>query len=79
MCLLNYSSSQLSVICESNALPILKPRKMALKSDAIFEKIKARLATIDPNNRQVLHVYKFQIKQGGKDVKSWSKFLINLY
>lgn len=46
---------------------------MSLKSDAIFDKITARFAKIDPNDRQVLHVYKFVITDGSKPIKTWSK------
>ncbi|ETN64217.1 sterol carrier protein 2 [Anopheles darlingi] len=44
---------------------------MALKSDAVFERIAKRLETIDPSNRQVQQIYKFRIQQAGKTVKTW--------
>lgn len=47
---------------------------MSFKSDAIIEKIKVRLTKIDPNNRQVEHVYKFNITVGGKVAKTWGKY-----
>lgn len=41
-------------------------------SDEIFKKIEARLAKIDPNNRQVLHVFRFIITDdSGKTLKTW--------
>ena len=51
---------------------------MALKSDEIFERIQKRLESVDPNNRQVEHVYKFKITDGSETVlKSWSMFCQN--
>ncbi|XP_050071601.1 uncharacterized protein LOC126559480 [Anopheles maculipalpis] len=44
---------------------------MALKSDAVFERIAKRLETIDPSNRQVQQIYKFRIQQNGTVVKTW--------
>lgn len=49
---------------------------MSLASDAIFDKIAARVAKVDANDRKVQHIYKFKITSGGKVVKTWSKFLI---
>ncbi|XP_053681798.1 uncharacterized protein LOC128732551 [Sabethes cyaneus] len=51
---------------------------MSLKSDAVFAKISKRLESVDPSNRQVEHVYKFKITQGGKVVKSWILDLKNV-
>ncbi|XP_055698513.1 sterol carrier protein 2-like [Phlebotomus papatasi] len=51
---------------------------MSFKSDAIIEKIKVRLTKIDPNNRQVEHVYKFNITVGGKVAKTWVLDLKNV-
>lgn len=52
---------------------------MSLASDAIFEKISARVAKIDANDRKVQHIYKFKITVGGKVVKTWSMFFIYIY
>lgn len=42
-----------------------------MKSDAIFKKIEARLASIDPNDRKVVYVFKFQITdESGAVVKT---------
>lgn len=49
---------------------------MTLGSDAIFDKIAARVAKVDANDRKVKHIYKFKITSGGKVVKTWSKFFI---
>ncbi|XP_059610850.1 non-specific lipid-transfer protein-like 1 isoform X1 [Phlebotomus argentipes] len=46
---------------------------MSFKSDEVFEKIKVRITKIDPANRQVEHVYKFNITKDGKVAKTWSK------
>jgi hypothetical protein len=46
---------------------------MALTSDAVFEKIGARLQKIDPNDRKIQHIYKFIIKKDGAVVKTWSE------
>lgn len=51
---------------------------MSLKSDEVFAKIAKRLENIDPANRQVEHVYKFRITQGGKVVKNWVMDLKNV-
>lgn len=41
-------------------------------SDEIFKRIEARLSTIDPNDRKVLHVFKFTLTDDdGAVIKSW--------
>lgn len=50
-----------------------------VKSEEFFEKLEARLAAIDPNNRKILHVYKFIITdETGKVLKSWILDLIQV-
>lgn len=44
---------------------------MALASDPLFKKIVDRISKIDPNDRKVLHIYKFNITKDGKVIKSW--------
>ncbi|XP_058467750.1 SCP2 sterol-binding domain-containing protein 1-like [Malaya genurostris] len=51
---------------------------MSLKSDEVFAKIAKRLEKVDPSNRQVEHVYKFNITKDGKVVKSWILDLKNV-
>lgn len=51
----------------------LLPHKMALKSDAVFEKISTRLETVHKEPRTVEHVFQFNITSGGAVVKTWSK------
>ncbi|GAB0096511.1 sterol carrier protein-2 [Sergentomyia squamirostris] len=51
---------------------------MSFKSDAVFEKIKLRLTKIDPANRQVENMYKFNITVGGKVAKTWVLDLKNV-
>ncbi|KAG5678458.1 hypothetical protein PVAND_008130 [Polypedilum vanderplanki] len=43
---------------------------MTLRSDEAFKKIEARLLTVDPNNRKVVHVFKFKVKKDGAVVKT---------
>ncbi|XP_059610851.1 non-specific lipid-transfer protein-like 1 isoform X2 [Phlebotomus argentipes] len=51
---------------------------MSFKSDEVFEKIKVRITKIDPANRQVEHVYKFNITKDGKVAKTWILDLKNV-
>jgi putative sterol carrier protein len=51
---------------------------MSLRSDEAFKKIEARLATVDPNNRKVVHVFKFKIKKDGAVVKTMMLDLVNV-
>lgn len=48
-------------------------------SDEVFKKIEARLAKIDPNDRKVLHVFKFVMTDdAGKAIKTWILDLKNV-
>lgn len=53
---------------------------MSLASDATFAKIEARVAKIDPNNREIENnnSYKFNITIDGAVKKTWSKFFESL-
>lgn len=51
---------------------------MTLRSDEAFEKIKARLADVDPNNRKVVHVFKFKITKDGVVVKTMMLDLVKV-
>uniref|UniRef100_A0A1L8DZ90 Putative sterol carrier protein 2 n=1 Tax=Nyssomyia neivai TaxID=330878 RepID=A0A1L8DZ90_9DIPT len=51
---------------------------MSFKSDAVFEKIKLRIEKIDPANRQVENIYKWNITVGGKVAKTWVLDLKNV-
>lgn len=45
---------------------------MVIGSEEVFKKIEARLLKIDPNDRKVLHVFKFTITdESGTALKSW--------
>lgn len=47
---------------------------MPLKCEGVFPKIRERLAAVDPNNRKVLGVFQYYIKQNGAVVKSVCTF-----
>lgn len=49
---------------------------MSLASDATFTKIEARIAKIDPNNREIENnnSYRFNITIDGAVKKTWSEF-----
>lgn len=44
-----------------------------MKSDAIFDKIQARLGKINEEERKTKHIFKFIIKVNGEVKKTWSK------
>lgn len=44
-----------------------------MKSDATFDKIKARMAKINPEARTLEAVYKFVIKENGAVKKTWGE------
>lgn len=49
------------------------------QSDEVFKKIEARLAKIDPNDRKVLHVFKFVITDdSGAVLKTWILDLVQV-
>ncbi|XP_037913558.1 uncharacterized protein LOC119653109 [Hermetia illucens] len=58
-----------------------KYNKMSLKSDAVIERIRARLGKVDPAKRELTNIYKCRITVGGKVVKTWIMDLknVNLY
>lgn len=58
-------------MCKSHSSFRFSAAKM-VKSDEVIEKIKSRLAKIDPNDRKVLHVFKFIITDdNGATLKTW--------
>lgn len=47
-----------------------KNLQMGLLSDEGFDKVRVRLETVDPNDRKVVAIFKFKIKQGDAVVKT---------
>ena len=52
--------------------------KMGLACEEGFKKIRARIESVDPNDRKVVAVSKFNIKQDGAIVKTMILDLVNL-
>jgi ubiquinone biosynthesis protein UbiJ len=51
---------------------------MGLISEEGFAKIRARIESVDPNDRKVVAVFKFKIRQDGEIVKTMILDLVNL-
>lgn len=51
---------------------------MGLVCEESFKKIQARLDSVDPNNRKVVAIFKFKIRQDGEVVKTMMLDLVNV-